>query len=95
MEKESGYSLSGDHFLGETENYPLCKAMVDHDQQRVNAGGGGEVGDKVTRDLLKGVRGMRLDWGQWGDSGVRVQFVLLACSTALNVFSYELSKTQR
>ena len=45
VEKESGYSLGGDHFLGGAENYPLCKAMVDHNQQRVETRGGEEVGD--------------------------------------------------
>ena len=48
MEKESCYSLGGDGFLCGAKNYPLCKAMIDYDQQRVEAGGGGEVSDKIT-----------------------------------------------
>ena len=35
---------------------------------------------------------MRLNWGEWGDSGVSVRFVFLACGTALNIFAYELHK---
>ena len=54
VEEEGSYPFSGDHFLSGAENYPLCKAMVDHDQQRIEARGGGEVGDKVTGDLLEG-----------------------------------------
>ena len=30
------------------ENYPLCKAMVYHDQYRVKPRGEGKIGDKVT-----------------------------------------------
>ena len=55
MEEEGGYSFSGDGFLCGAENYLLCKAMVDHDQQRVKAGGSGEASDEVTRDLLERV----------------------------------------
>ena len=32
VEKESGYPLSGDAFLGGVENHFLCKAIVDHNQ---------------------------------------------------------------
>ena len=56
VEKEGSYSLGSDGFLSGAENYPLSKAMVDHDQQRVKVRRGGEVGDKVTRDLLEGAR---------------------------------------
>ena len=45
MEKEGSDSFSGDGFLCGAENYPLSKAMVDHDQERVEAGRGGEVCD--------------------------------------------------
>ena len=32
MEKEDGYPFDDDGFLGGAENYPLHKAIVDHDQ---------------------------------------------------------------
>ena len=32
VEEKSGYPFSGDGFLCGAENYPLCKAMVDHNQ---------------------------------------------------------------
>ena len=57
MEKEGCYSLGSDGFLGRAENYPLCKAMVDHDQQGIEARGSGEVSDHAVRDLLKWMRG--------------------------------------
>ena len=33
MEEEVGNSFRGDGFLGRAENYPLSKAMVNHDQK--------------------------------------------------------------
>ena len=72
MKKECGDPFGGDRFLGRAENYPLHKAMVDHNQQGIKTRGGREVSDKVTRDLLKGARGMGLDWSQRRDGGVGV-----------------------
>ena len=37
MEEKGNYPFGGDCFLGGAENYPLYKAMVDHDQERVKA----------------------------------------------------------
>ena len=37
--KEGGYPLSSDAFLGGAENHPLCKTMVDHNQQGMETGG--------------------------------------------------------
>ena len=93
VKKEGGYPFSSDGLFCGAENYPLHKAMVDHDQQRVKAGGSGEVGDQVVRDLLEGARGIGPDWGEWGDGGMCVRLVLLACSTAFNVFPHKLCKT--
>ena len=45
MEEKGGDPFGGDGFLSGAENYPLRKAMVYHDQERVKARGGGEVGD--------------------------------------------------
>ena len=92
MEKEGCYSLGSDGFLCGAENYPLCKAMVDYNQQRVETRGSGEVGDKVTRDLLEGARGMRSDWGEQWDGGVGVGLILLACGTAFDILSHKLCK---
>ena len=72
VKEKGGYLFSSDGFLCGVENYPLHKAMVDHDQQRVKTRGGGEVGDEVTRDLLEGMRGMGPDQGERGNGGVCV-----------------------
>ena len=39
VEKESGDLFCNDCFLGGTENYPLYKPMVDHEQEGVKARG--------------------------------------------------------
>ena len=55
VEKECSYAFGGDVFLRGTVNHPLSKPMVDHNQERIKAGGQGKVGDEVTRDLLEGM----------------------------------------
>jgi len=45
MEEKGGDFFSGDGFLSGAEIYPLSKAMVYHDQERVKACGGGKVGN--------------------------------------------------
>jgi len=60
--------------------------MVYHDQERIKAGGGGEVGDEIAGDLLEGSRGGGFNWGKGWQGGVCVRFVLLANGTAFNIF---------
>jgi len=45
VEEKGGDSFGSDSFLSGAENYPLSKAMVYHNQERIEAGGGWEVGD--------------------------------------------------
>ena len=60
--------------------------MVDHDQKGIEARGGGEVGDKVTGDLLKGTGCGGANGGEGWNGGMRICFVLLAGGAAFNVF---------
>ena len=85
MEKECSYSFCSDVFLRGTENYPLHKPMVYHDQKGIKASGRGKVSDKVTRDLLEGVGCRGVNGGEQGNSGMHVSFVLLVGCTPLNV----------
>ena len=94
MEEKSGCSFCGDRLFSGVGNYPLCKAMVDHDQQIIKARGSGEVGDKVAGDLLEGVRCVGSDWGEQRNGGVCIGLVLLACSTVFNVFPHKLGEAQ-
>ena len=48
VEKECSNAFGSDVFLCGTENHPLSKPMVDHNQEGIEASGKGEVGDKVT-----------------------------------------------
>jgi len=52
--KEGSDVCSSGGFRSWGETYPLCKAMVYHDQYRVKSRGEGKISDKVTRDLLEG-----------------------------------------
>ena len=70
VEKESGDSFCSDNFLSGAKNHPLCKPMVNHDQERVKTRGGQQVSDKVTRDLLERARGKEFDRSERWNSGV-------------------------
>ena len=94
MKEKGGYPFSGDHFLSGAENYPLCKAMVDHDQQGIKARGGGEVDDQVAGDLLEGARHVGLDWGEWRDGGVCVCLVWLTYGIAFDILTHKLCETR-
>ena len=51
--KKLGNAGSINVFGAGSKNYPLCKAMVDHDHQGIMASGWGEIGDEVNRELPK------------------------------------------
>ena len=53
-EKEFGYFHGINGFGTRDDDYPLHKAMVDHDQDRVFAMNFGEISDKVDGDLFEG-----------------------------------------
>ena len=61
VEEEGGDPFGGNGFLGRAKNYPLSEPMVYHDQERIEAGGQGEIRDKVARDLLERARGDGFD----------------------------------
>ena len=66
VEKECGNAFGSDVLLRGTENYPLSKPMVDHDQEGIKASRDREVGDEVAGDLLERV-------GHGGANGVKRQ----------------------
>ena len=87
VKEECGDAFGGDTFLCGTENHPLSKPMVDHDQKGIKAGGGGEVGDEVTGDLLEGPGCGGANGGEWWNGRMRIRLVLLAGRAAFNVFA--------
>ena len=84
VEKEGGNSLSRDSFLRWAENYPLTKAVVHHNQERVKTRGGGKVSDEVTKNLMEGERGGGGNGSGRRSGGVRIRFVLLTSGAASN-----------
>ena len=87
MEKECGDPFGGDAFLCGTENHPLSKPMVNHDQKGIEAGRRREVSYKVTQDLLEGAGRRGVNGGERRDSRMSIGLVLLAICTAFNIFS--------
>ena len=61
VKKQLGNSCSVNGLLARCKNYPLCKAMVDHDHDRIKARRRRKVGDEVNRELFKGERDSGLD----------------------------------
>ena len=61
VKKQLSNSCSVNGLLARCKNYPLCKAMVDHDHDRIKSRRRREVGDEVNRELLKGERDIGLD----------------------------------
>ena len=81
VKKQLGNSCSINGLLARCKNYPLSKAMVDHDHDRIKSRRRREVGDEVNRELFKGERDSGLDREQRGHDGVSIGLVLLANGT--------------
>ena len=83
-EEEFGYLHGVDGFGTRNDNYPLCKAMVDHNHDRVLAMDFREIGNLVDQNLFKGEWQGGGDWIQWGSDRMSIRLVLLTGSTAFN-----------
>ena len=81
VKKQLGDSCCVNSLLARCKNYPLCKAMVDHDHDRVKPRGRREVSDEVNGELLKGESDRGCDREERGYNGVRIGLVLLADGT--------------
>ena len=86
VEKEYSNTFGSDVLLCGTENHPLSKPMVNHDQEGIKSSRKGEVSDEVTGDLLEGARCQGANGGERGNSRVSIGLVLLASRTTFNVF---------
>ena len=56
FKEKLGDSSGVNGFGARNKDYPLRKAMVNHDQDRIKIGGGRKVCDEVNRELAKGER---------------------------------------
>ena len=93
IKKQLGNSHSINGFMARCKNYPLRKAMVNHDHDRIKSRGRREISNEVNGELLKGERDGRLDWEQRGNNRVCVSLVLLTDRTAGNAVLYEGGET--
>ena len=75
LKKDLGDVRGGGGFVARAENYPLRKAMVYHDQNRIEATGQGKIHDEIHRDLLERVGAFGQDRGKWGVGRVSVHLV--------------------
>ena len=77
VKKELGNSSCINGFGARSKNYPLCKAVVDYDHDRIKARGWWKVGDEVDGELFERESGD----GQYGteewSGGMGVDLVLL------------------
>ena len=77
VKKQLGNPCSVNGLMARCKNYPLRKAMIDHDHDRIKPCGRREIGDEVNRELLKGESDIGLDGKERRYNGVRVSLVLL------------------
>ena len=71
-------------FAARSKNYPLCKAMVDHNQDRIKSRERRKVGDEVDRELLEWESGGGWYRTEGWSGGVGVDLVLLTDRTSIN-----------
>ena len=81
-------------FATRSKNYPLSKAMVDHDQDRIESRGRRKVGDEVDRELLEWERGGGRYRTEGQSGGMGVDFVLLTDRTFINKMFDEGGKSR-
>ena len=59
VEKKLGNFCGVHGFGARDENYPLTKAMVDHDHDRIKTVDQGKVSNEVDREVLEGARALK------------------------------------
>ena len=94
VKKQLGNSCSVNGLLARCKNYPLHKAMVDHDHDRIKARRRREVGNEVNGQLFKRERDVGPDWEQRRDNRVCVGLVLLANGATSDKVLHEGGETR-
>ena len=84
FKEKLGGSSSINGFGAGNKDYPLRKAMVNHDQDRIKTRGGKKVCDEVDRELVEGERSGGRDGMERRRGGVSINLVLLADCTAID-----------
>ena len=94
FEEKRSDSFSGYVFVTRSENYPLCKTMVDHDHDRIKRVGEGKAGDEVDRKLLERAGGQGRDWREGWYGRVSEHFVGLTNGATGNKAAYKAGHTR-
>ena len=94
VKKQLDNSCGINGLVARCKNYPLCKAMVDHDHDRIKSCRRREIGDEVNGQLLKGESDIGLDREQRRHDRVCVGLVLLADGASGDKVLYEGGETR-
>ena len=94
VKKQLGNSCSVNGLLARCKNYPLRKAMVDHDHDRIKSRRRREVGNEVNGQLFKRERYSGRDREQRWDNRVCVGLVLLANGATSDKVLHEGGETR-
>ena len=86
VEKKLDYSCSVHGFGTRGKNYPLTKAMVDHDYERIKAIDWREVGDEVNEEVLEGARALEGKRSDGQDCRMDQDLMCLTNCTPGNIF---------
>ena len=85
VEKKLGYSCSIHGFGARDKNYPLTKAMVNHDHDRIKTIDQRKVSDEVDGEVLEGARALKGKRGDSWDCRMGEDLMCLANRTARNI----------
>ena len=94
VKKQLGNSCGVNGLVARCKNYPLHKAMVDHDHDRIKTHRRREIGDEVNGQLFKWESDIGLYWEQRGHNRVCVGLVLLANRAAGDEVLHKDGETQ-
>jgi hypothetical protein len=87
FEEKFRYPFHSDSFQARHDNYLLCKAVVDHDHDRVEPPRRRQISDEVDRQGGKGHGGSRGNGDQRRGHRVGIGFHLLTKGATLNIFT--------
>ena len=93
VKKQLGNSCGVNGVMARCKNYPLCKAMVDHNHDRIKPRRRREVGDEVNGQLFKQEGDNGFEWEQRRYNRVCVGLVLLAGGAAGDKVFHECGET--
>ena len=86
VEKKLSYFCSIHGFGARGENYPLTKAIVDHNHDRIKTVDWRKVSNEVNGEVLKGVRALKGKGGNSWDHRMGEDLVCFANHTPGNIF---------